>query len=683
MRLRAPRSSLAVRHWSAGAARRPLPSFDDVRAAHRPSRRSAARPPRRAAADAAHRRPRAPPALGDAGRHLAGAARAIVLSEDRRFWEHGGVDWRAVAASAWANAWNTRTRGASTLTMQLAGLLDDDLARPAGGRSVAQKLGQAIAAHAARARLDARAQILEAYLNRCRCAASWSASARGADAVRQARQRAGRRRGRARRGAGARAERRARRGGAPRLRAAAAAAARAAPAWTALVAARRWRAAAGMPLGEQLAPHFARQRARRARPGGAAQHARRRAAARGDRRAAPPARRAARPQRRGRRRRRARQRQRRGAGLGRLPRRQRRRPRRSTPCWRGASPARRSSPSSTRWRCEHRLITPASLLDDSPLQLATGAGLYLPQNYDRDFKGWVSVRRRWRSSLNVPAVRVRRDARAGRAVRAARRRSACALRESRRLPRPCAGAGQRRRDAARPHQRLPHAGQRRRCAARRALRRPRTAAQRRVADAAAALHRGRHPGRRGARALHLRPGQPARHARLRGGEDRHQQGHARQLVHRLHRPLHGRRVGRQCQRRADARRQRRQRRGAGVARAGRRICTRPAVACAGAPAGVVRRSESCSTVQPKRRARSCSSPAPSRSMAAAQRAAAPRAASASPTRATAACFALDPDIPPRAQQIVFEGEAGTWVLDGRRLGRGDVVPGCRGRAGMG
>lgn len=31
--------------------------------------------------------------------------------------------------------WHTRTRGASTLTMQLAGLLDDDLALGAGGRA--------------------------------------------------------------------------------------------------------------------------------------------------------------------------------------------------------------------------------------------------------------------------------------------------------------------------------------------------------------------------------------------------------------------------------------------------------------------------------------------------------------------------------------------------------------------
>ena len=42
---------------------------------------------------------------------------AIVLSEDKRFWQHSGIDWRALAGSAWANAWNRRTRGASTVTM--------------------------------------------------------------------------------------------------------------------------------------------------------------------------------------------------------------------------------------------------------------------------------------------------------------------------------------------------------------------------------------------------------------------------------------------------------------------------------------------------------------------------------------------------------------------------------------
>ena len=34
-------------------------------------------------------------------------------------------------------------------------------------------------------------------------------------------------------------------------------------------------------------------------------------------------------------------------------------------------------------------------------------------------------------------------------------------------------------------------------------------------------------------------------------------------------------------------------------------------------------------------------------------------------------FAIDPDIPPAAQRITFEGERGTWRLDGRRIGAGE------------
>jgi penicillin-binding protein 1C len=50
-------------------------------------------------------------------------------------------------------------------------------------------------------------------------------------------------------------------------------------------------------------------------------------------------------------------------------------------------------------------LTAASLLHDSPAQIATAGGLYIPQNYDRQFKGWVSVRTALAASLNVPAVR--------------------------------------------------------------------------------------------------------------------------------------------------------------------------------------------------------------------------------------------------------------------------------------
>lgn len=50
-------------------------------------------------------------------------------------------------------------------------------------------------------------------------------------------------------------------------------------------------------------------------------------------------------------------------------------------------------------------LTPASIIDDAPVQLDTASGLYVPQNYDRSFKGLVSARTALAGSLNVPAVR--------------------------------------------------------------------------------------------------------------------------------------------------------------------------------------------------------------------------------------------------------------------------------------
>jgi penicillin-binding protein 1C len=89
---------------------------------------------------------------------------AMVLSEDKRFYEHSGVDWRAISSAAWGNVWNTKTRGASTITMQLAGLLDEDLKTGIGGRSVVQKVGQTVSAQLLE-RSWRKDQILEAYLN--------------------------------------------------------------------------------------------------------------------------------------------------------------------------------------------------------------------------------------------------------------------------------------------------------------------------------------------------------------------------------------------------------------------------------------------------------------------------------------------------------------------------------------
>ncbi len=327
---------------------------------------------------------------------------AIVLSEDKRFYEHSGVDWSAVAQSAWANVWNTRTRGASTLTMQLAGLLDDDLARPAGGRSVAQKVSQAFTA----SRLDARwkkSEILEAYLNRVPFrgelvginALSQTLFAKhpsGLDAHEAAISAA------LLRGPNASADSVAQRAcGVLKLQ-------QLACEGVTGLAHSALNRRGGMPLGEQLAPHFARQLALTnvplqhttldARVQRFAIHTLRRQLAELNGRNVED-----------------------GAivvldnASGEVR------------AWVGSSGSfsdaaevdgvlARRQPGSTLkpfvygLAFERRLITPASLLDDSPAQLNTGNGLYLPQNYDKAFKGWLSARSALGASLNVPAVRV-------------------------------------------------------------------------------------------------------------------------------------------------------------------------------------------------------------------------------------------------------------------------------------
>jgi penicillin-binding protein 1C len=54
---------------------------------------------------------------------------------------------------------------------------------------------------------------------------------------------------------------------------------------------------------------------------------------------------------------------------------------------------------------EKRLLTAASIVDDAPLQIATPTGLYVPENYGNDYLGPVSIRTALSSSLNTPAVR--------------------------------------------------------------------------------------------------------------------------------------------------------------------------------------------------------------------------------------------------------------------------------------
>ncbi len=54
---------------------------------------------------------------------------------------------------------------------------------------------------------------------------------------------------------------------------------------------------------------------------------------------------------------------------------------------------------------DQRILTAASLLDDSPLDIAVLSGIYQPRNYDSRFKGFVTSRIALASSLNVPAVK--------------------------------------------------------------------------------------------------------------------------------------------------------------------------------------------------------------------------------------------------------------------------------------
>ncbi|MBI5242195.1 MAG: penicillin-binding protein 1C [Elusimicrobia bacterium] len=87
------------------------------------------------------------------------AVLAVLAAEDRRFFEHGGMDLRAVLRAAWQNLRLGRVvSGGSTLTQQLA-------RRQTGlPRSWSSKVREALAAVELERRLDKR-EILERYLN--------------------------------------------------------------------------------------------------------------------------------------------------------------------------------------------------------------------------------------------------------------------------------------------------------------------------------------------------------------------------------------------------------------------------------------------------------------------------------------------------------------------------------------
>jgi penicillin-binding protein 1C len=340
---------------------------------------------------------------------------AIVVSEDKRFYEHSGVDWRGAAAAAWANLWNTRTRGASTVTMQLTGLLDVD-PQHSGQRSVTQKANQAVSALWLE-RTWRKDQILEAYLNLVpfrgetiglsalsitlfgkapsgldeREAAVTAALIRSPNATYA---KVSDRACRILRDMNA-PERCVNLAGFVQL-----AFARPAPALLSV-----------SPDAEMLAPHFARRVASETHPAAGARVTStldaklQRFASDTLMRTLVELNAPAHPRN-----------VHDGAvvvldnATGEVL------------AWVGSSGglsgardvdavlARRQAGSTLKpflyaQAIDERRLTTATLLDDAPLDLAAGGGLYIPQNYDKDFKGWVSVRTALGSSLNVPAVR--------------------------------------------------------------------------------------------------------------------------------------------------------------------------------------------------------------------------------------------------------------------------------------
>ena len=325
-------------------------------------------------------------------------AEAVIAAEDRRFATHHGVDWLGLGGSARAALTGHRPRGASTLTMQLAGFLRPELG-PAGTRSLADKLRQMRAARSIE-RGWSKDQILEAYLN----LASFRGETQGV-------------------GAAARALL----GKAPDaltrhdalLLAALLPAPQASPEaigrracrlaheadCTALLAEAGAMTGADRRLADNphLAPHLAARlldhpgetvtttldaatqalataALRRQLAGLGADHARDGAVivvdnASGDVLAYVG-----------------------GGGAG------------STAAQVDDADSLRQAGSTLKpflygQAIERGFLTAASILDDSPLQLDTASGLYVPKDYDHDFKGPVSVRSALAGSLNVPAVR--------------------------------------------------------------------------------------------------------------------------------------------------------------------------------------------------------------------------------------------------------------------------------------
>jgi len=89
---------------------------------------------------------------------------AVITSEDRRFYRHGGVDGMALTSAAFNWLRGKPLRGASTISMQVTTLLSPDARSAKGQKALGQKWRQMRLAWALE-RHWSKSEILEAYVN--------------------------------------------------------------------------------------------------------------------------------------------------------------------------------------------------------------------------------------------------------------------------------------------------------------------------------------------------------------------------------------------------------------------------------------------------------------------------------------------------------------------------------------
>ena len=104
--------------------------------------------------------------LGDVNRSIVPIAaiptdvqHAVVSAEDRKFYDHDGIDVQGIARAAWNNVTGGETQGASTITQQYARHVAD-----LKGISYARKIREAVIANKLEQEMS-KSQIMEHYLN--------------------------------------------------------------------------------------------------------------------------------------------------------------------------------------------------------------------------------------------------------------------------------------------------------------------------------------------------------------------------------------------------------------------------------------------------------------------------------------------------------------------------------------